>query len=134
MTTLRVDRQDVHGIQVMKITGTVDSRNDDLLTSAFEALEKAGCTRAIVDLSAAQHVSSAGWAWLLDRHRLWKRAGREFAIAGMGDAVRSTFEFLELGFSLPSARSVLEAVTLLRATPAQVPARPTGPTLRTAAA
>lgn len=115
MDALRVSQDECHGTPVVKIAGTLDSRNDILLESAFAALEARGTKKALVDLSGATHVSSAGWSWILGRHRLWKREGREFAIVGMSEAVRSTFDFLELGFSLLSAKSPGQGVLLLHA-------------------
>ena len=113
MDRLRATLGESGGLAVLRLSGSLDSRTDSVLTGAFSDLESRGARRAVLDLSETDYITAAGWGLILDRHRAWKRTGKDFLVAGMNAGVRSLFNFLELKFSLPEATTVSDAVTRL---------------------
>lgn len=117
MQALNFEIERVNGSEaaVVRAEGYIDthtaSRLETLLATQFDS----GNTFALLDLSAVDYVSSAGWGVLISSVRRARHLGGDLRLVGMQTEVREVFELLEFPSIMQSYRTIEEALTGPRA-------------------
>ena len=97
--------------QLVSVTGRVDSSTAPEFSQGLDALTKKGVFNIVIDMSALEYMSSAGFRALLSAQRECKRYNRgEVVLASVPVRIREALElagFTELFKTYPEA---LEAV------------------------
>ena len=97
--------------QLVSVTGRVDSSTAPEFSQALEALTKKGVFNIVVDMSALEYMSSAGFRALLGAQRECKRYNRgEVALASVPVRIREALELAGFTELFKTYVEALEAV------------------------
>jgi len=67
----------------------------------------------VLDLSHTRYVETPGYRWILRRLKELESNGKTLTVVGMPPSVERAFKLLRLNESVPTARSVSEALKLI---------------------
>jgi len=99
---------------VLSVRGTVDGFSAPNLEKELQKLVDAGKNQFVVNLSATEFMSSAGWATLVvTLHRIRPKGGR-LVLAQMSGAVTQVYEALDFRNVLTTYPSEQEALAALK--------------------
>ncbi len=82
----------VNGIQVLDVTGRIDSGTAKSLEDKVVGLLDGGTKALVIDLAKVEFVSSAGLRVFLLAAKRLKAAGGKYGLAGLQPSVREVFE------------------------------------------
>jgi len=90
-------------------TGTLDSSTSDLVEKGV-ATPLASKRPVIVNLSGTDYVSSSGWAAIIQASVRFREAGVAFAVVGLHDAIKLSFNHLGVEKLVATFRTESDAV------------------------
>jgi anti-sigma B factor antagonist len=97
-------------IVLLGIRGYVDTQTSPELQQRIFDLMKQGMSQFVIDLSAVQYVSSAGWGVFVSEIRGLREKGGDLIIIHMLPEVTEVFEMLEFNKILTCSDSLEEAI------------------------
>jgi len=97
-------------IAVVRVTGYVDTTTSHELEKKINAILERRVYNIVVDLSAVDYLSSAGWGIFIGEIREMREQGGDLKLAGMSPDVYEVFELLEFQNILESYNTAAEAV------------------------
>jgi anti-sigma B factor antagonist len=97
-------------IAVVRVTGYVDTTTSHELEKKINAVLERRCYNVVVDLSAVDYVSSAGWGIFIGEIREIREQGGDLKLTGMSPDVYEVFELLEFQNILEAYASAADAV------------------------
>lgn len=106
-----VEEAGSHGeIAVVRVTGYVDTTTSHELEKKINAILERRVYNVVVDLSAVDYLSSAGWGIFIGEIREMREQGGDLKLAGMSPDVHEVFELLEFQNILEAYKTTQEAV------------------------
>ncbi len=100
MPTATINTKQYPRVDLVQVSGRVDSSTAPLLDQELQKVIGAGRFKIVVDLSATEYMSSTGLRTLLSAQKEAKKFGRgEVRLAGLSEKVQKAFElagFVEL--------------------------------------
>ena len=111
---MRVESQIRDGVCVLRPQGRFVTGSDAALLSAQHSLQKAGITRAIVDLGAVPYIDSTGLAFVVELHKALAGRGGQLLLAKANQRVREVLEMTRIGEIVPLFHEVEDAEAALR--------------------
>jgi len=106
--TFTVDPGRREGERVYKLNGPLSLTT---LVDFQSAVRAETAPAVILDLSGVPYMDSAGLGAVVNAHISCSKAGRQFAIVGMSDRVRTLFQLTKVEKALPIFTSLDEAET-----------------------
>jgi anti-anti-sigma factor len=103
---MEIREQSLHGILIVEVVGRVDSTAAPAVQERFASLLTTPERRILLDLTALDYISSAGFRVLLIAGKHADQQGIRIALCGMSEKVRQLFDlagFLDL-FSIAPTR------------------------------
>lgn len=97
-------------VTIIKTKGFIDTSTSPVLEDSIKKLLSQGKTRLIIDLSASDFISSAGWGVFVAYLRKARDSGGDIKLAGMIDKVFKVFKLLEFDAIIDAYSTVEEAV------------------------
>ncbi len=97
-------------IMLLKVQGYVDTNTSPELQKILGQLIESGMYQFVIDMSAVQYVSSAGWGVFVGEIRRLQEKGGDLKITQMSTEVYEVFEMLEFHRILSSYDSNEEAI------------------------
>lgn len=97
-------------VSVISVRGFVDTTTSAELEESLKRLLRKGRYDIVIDLSAVNYISSAGWGIFISEIKEIRENGGDLKLAGMISDVYEVFELLEFQTILESFDSVDEAV------------------------
>lgn len=68
----------------------------------------------VLDLSHSKYVATPGYRWILRRLKELESSGKSLTLVGLSPTVERTFKLLRLDESIPTAKTVPEAIAMIR--------------------
>lgn len=81
---------------LISMRGFIDSTNASHFGEAIESCTQKHCFNVVVDFSAVEYVSSAGWGVLISKIRDIRERGGDILLAGMIEGIQSIYRLMEL--------------------------------------
>ncbi len=97
-------------VTLLRVKGYVDATTAPELHRAVTKLLQEEHYQIVVDLSAVNYISSAGWGVFVGEIRSIRESGGDLKVVHMTPEVREVFEMLEFNRILASYESIEEAV------------------------
>lgn len=97
-------------VTLLRVKGYVDATTAPEMHKAVASLLQEEHYQIVVDLSAVNYISSAGWGVFVGEIRTIREAGGDLKIVHMTPEVREVFEMLEFNRILTSYESIEEAI------------------------
>jgi anti-sigma B factor antagonist/stage II sporulation protein AA (anti-sigma F factor antagonist) len=108
---MTLDQQSRDGVEIIRITGQLDSATSpELERLVLERLE-GECQRMVFDLADMDYVSSAGLRVILLAGKKLRTRKGQLVLAGLREAVRDVFEMSGFLALFTVTRNVQEALT-----------------------
>lgn len=108
--SFEVERVNGADAAVVRAEGYIDTHTASQLETLLAAQLETGSTLLLLDLSAVDYVSSAGWGVLISTVRHARRLGGDLRLIGMQEEVREVFVLLEFPSILQSHGTLEEAL------------------------
>ena len=102
-----------NGCAVVRPEGACDSETTEALAHLVNS-PLIGSKHLILDLSRAKYVETPGYRWIVRQLRQLESAGRKLVVVALPPAVQRTFKLLRLDESVPTTKTVTEALALIR--------------------
>ena len=115
MINLVIAVRPVGNVAVVDVRGTVDSTSAPQLEAALKKELDAGSMHLVVDLRAADYVSSAGWACLLTTHGKLASRGGAVVVCAANAAIKGSYTMLGLDDRLRMLENVEAALATFKA-------------------
>lgn len=109
MGKLAFAKKDEGGIAVVAIGGEIDTGVAPQLETELRAVLAAGTARLVGDLSALEHVTSAGIGVLIAVKNEAKAKGGDFVLCGVSEKILKVFALLNLTKLIKVLPTVAEA-------------------------
>ena len=68
----------------------------------------------IIDLSRTRYIETPGYRWLMRQLKQLESSGKTLIVAGLPPSIERTFKLLRLEKAIPTARTVSEALVVVR--------------------
>jgi anti-sigma B factor antagonist len=113
MENLSIEEKILNGnCGVITLKGFIDSTNASQFSNAIDSLTQRRCFKLIVDFSAIEYVSSAGWGVLISKIRDIREQDGDLLLAGMIEGIRSIYKLMELDQVFQSFDTAEEALAV----------------------
>lgn len=97
MENLSIEEKVLNGdCGLIALKGFIDSTNASQFADAIDTCTQKQCVRLVVDFSAIEYVSSAGWGVLISKIRDIREQGGDILLAGMIEGIQSIYKLMEL--------------------------------------
>lgn len=97
--------------QLVKVSGRIDHLTAPQLSEVFKSINEAGAYKIVVDLSAVEYISSAGWWALINAQKANKRFNRgELVLVGLQPPIRESMDLVGIGPYFKQFEDDLQAV------------------------
>lgn len=112
MDALNITSEPVDGTEatLLRVEGFVDTNTAAELERVIDGAIDEGRTLLVLQLTAVDYVSSAGWGVLISGVRRARDLGGDLRLVGMRPEVRDVFELLEFPSILRSHETLAEAL------------------------
>jgi anti-sigma B factor antagonist len=102
-------------IAVLKLQGSVDSENAEVLQQALDRTLDQGRDHLALEMSGVDYMSTAGWSALVGTLRRVRSRKGSIHLAGLGSAVAEVYDLLEFDKLMPRHPDLDEALSAIRA-------------------
>ncbi len=97
MENLSIEEKVYNGNSALiRMKGFIDSTNASQFSDAIDACTQKQCFNLVVDFTAIEYVSSAGWGVLISKIRDIREQGGDIILAGMIEGIQSIYKLMEL--------------------------------------
>jgi anti-sigma B factor antagonist len=110
MEGVKIEEESRDGVELLRLTGYLDTETAPAFEKRVQALEKQGRWSLVVDLGGVDYISSAGWSVFISSIKAIRAQGGDLKLSHMNSDLREVYELLEFGNILQAFDTAEEAI------------------------